>query len=188
MSINSFTALASGDVTNVSSTLLFCVWSDTAYKISIEQIANIGVADIGARWIANSDQNLAANSTHLISRHFGSLYYDTNSWTDAATPGIFRVPNDKYTHVEVGFCLYVGGQSAGFAQAWMGVNCTGTVAPCAFDRKSGNVFTRLQGVSPPLPVSSGDVIEPLLYVQDTGSIQAANQKVSIWIRGIRATP
>lgn len=188
MSINSFTALASGDATFASSVFLIAVWSDTPYKMSVEQLSNIGANDIGARWVANSDQNIAAASTHMVARHFGSLHYDTNSWTDAATPGIFRVPNDKYTHVEMGFCMFVG-EGVNLVMSVLNNDNFGAAfaVPCAIDKQSGGTFLRLVGASPPIPVSSGDIIRPYVYPGQAASLQAGSQ-YSIWVRGIRATP
>lgn len=187
MSITSLTAVASGDITNTSSALMFMVSSGTAYKVPASTLpyAANGTVDMGAMWLQNSE---GGGGTYDCHRFFGSLAYDTGSWTNANCIGMFIVPDDKWEYVQVGLNTMVKSSTFGYYWTWFMINAQlrPFTAQAHADLHGGTAAfgPTVNGVSAPIKVSSGDRFFLQSYlngvVQRHSSI--SNYETHIWIR------
>lgn len=180
MSINSLTAVASNNATSVESIFLLTTASGAnAYRASLKEVSHIGVGfDQGACWQCNTGAGGGSSTSPYYA--FGSLAYDSASWTDANSIGIFRIPTDKWEYVQVGFNV-----KATFSSNCLFWMARGTSAA----QLSGAPYGHLNGtssygyyhaVSEPIRVESGQLIIP---AQFTGAgVYVAGEDSYIWLR------
>lgn len=183
-SVLSLSYLSAGDITNVASALLYC--SDNK-AMSVGQWSDLGGFDRGAMW-ATGDAHTVYDAADLYTPMIlNSLQWDTGSWTDANSVGIFRVPNDKWAYVECHFSISTsGGQTSQVLKAAVrnltassvGLDTVG--AASNFDRVTVIGLVSGCGI---IPVNSGDVIDLIgRYNVDSVPAGAFNQE-HFWIGG-----
>ena len=183
--VTSLTVLSSGDITNTSSAILPIQIGDTVYKIDLDQVANLGVFDPGALW-SRGDVHTILPSATTVPVLLNSLQYDTGSWTDSNSVGIFRVPNDKWSYVRVGGCVSSSLNNANIHfQAWADLNANQSAG------WPGQPFKSIRGIaypfatfrSGPVPVSSGDIITMKGYTSGNTSVTGRYAGECFWIGG-----
>lgn len=122
MSITSLTVCNSNAITNMSSTFLFMISSDSPRKISLVDLTNKLCAAQpimkGAAYAVNSDHSGASFSSWSSQTLPTSLLYDNGGFTDSNSLGLFHVPNDKYKSFIYGFH---------FAMSALPNNCSWTI-------------------------------------------------------------
>lgn len=180
----SLTALGSGGVTVVSSGLLVAD-NAGAKAISLSTIQQISPIDRGAMWGANSTEyGLAANG--WTSLKFGSLQYDTGSWTDSNSIGLFRVPSDKWQYVTVGFSLthfHSTTFNSGYRIAFLSSGVNSQIPWQTTDAPTNNRGgTTVEAV---MEVQSGSIIAAQVYPLTSASTEDGSRR-AFWIRGRQA--
>lgn len=182
-SINSLTAIASGDITNVSSVLMYVVDNLNSAKMSLGNLQDIGLGDIGAMWTLSADIGLASVTTTVVS--YDGLVYDTGSWTNPASTGLFRVPDDRWSFIQVGMNLQTN--NANLAQVSVYVNGVFGYPGSAINAMNGLLagnLARFSTISAPMQVSSGDILQPYFFTSLANTLQAS-EYTNFWIRGIK---
>lgn len=182
-SINSLTASSSGDITNVSSVLMYAVNNFASKKMSVGDLQDLGMGHLGAMFTNSSPFGIVINSFTQIP--FDNVVYDTGSWTDSNSIGIFRVPDGTWGYVQIGGCVYL--DNADSAQvnlvvtgssAWPGAVVSAIVDIVAGDK------ARFSMMSPPIQISSGDTLALECYSNLANTVEASPH-TNFWIRGVK---
>lgn len=183
MSINSLTHCDSGDITFASSAQLFLNVSAVGDKNI--RFDNLGLlpppVDYGARWDCNTSQGFGSFGFRDLSPSFGSLTYDTGSWTNASSPGVFLVADDRYSHVDIGFQGHFDGTNIPELTMYFDIN-GGSPGPY---EKFFDVTVYVHVVMQDRPVSSGDVLDFVSYASATHTIIADANNCFVWVKGTR---
>ena len=183
-SVLSLTLLSSGNITNTTSAILPIFANSANSRINWEQIADLGVFDPGALW-SRGDTHTIIPSNSSLPVILNSLQYDTGSWTDANSTGLFRVPDDKWSYVRVGGCISSSLNNTTHFQAWAANLSYGTA------QWPGSPFKSFRGLtypfatfrSGPLPVSSGDIIEMWGFTSGSTTTLGRYAGECFWIGG-----
>ena len=179
MSINSLTAVASNNATSVESIFLLTTASGAnAYRASLKDVSHIGVGfDQGACWQCNTGAPGGLSTSPYYA--FGSLAYDSASWTDANSIGIFRVPTDKWEYVQIGFNVKATfGSNALF---WMSRGTAIDLSGAPYGHLDGtSSIGYYHAASEPIRVVSGQLIIPAQYA-GTG-VYVTGEDCYIWLR------
>jgi len=186
MSITSLTALASGDITDVRSSMMFIISSDTAYRVDLKDIyATYALQNVGAAWICNSAHTRSVFDTMSMSPICRSLAYDYDNFTDANSPGRFWIKSDKWAYIQLGMDMLFDAS----AQLYI-------AKPAINGVEQTNYYIHMYGpgqsslchfsVTVVLPVNSGDSLDWQNLCGAGTFTSVATDTSRIWIRGYRA--
>lgn len=185
-SVLSLTAMGSGGVTNTSSALFLAVGNSFS-AISLTELTKLAPMNVGAMWTTAVSQSIRVQSFETIA--FSSLQYDTGSWTDSNSNGLFVVRNDKWEIVEVGFNLTVGvtiNDPLFRVTKITGNNSYTTIQRgVLFGDTTNNLASdTIVGL---LPVDSGDVLAAQVFNSDAATRDiVTDYNDAFWIRGVQA--
>ena len=185
-SVLSLTVGASADYTFATSTLLACEGQSFS-AINLEQFTQLGGEDIGAMWTSDATTVNSLVSATWTTMRYGSLAYDTGSWTDANSNGLFIIPNDKWQYVEIGANFLLGsGVTGDGATRILPIVLDNTSTPYPYQTYEAPGVTTIRGINNHViaEVSSGEVWAAQAYVT-AGGYEWQNVIHAYWIRGIK---
>lgn len=187
-SVLSLTAAASADYTFATSALL-ATEADGFKAIDLSALTDLAGHDVGALWRRDPTLTQSLVSATWTGLLWGSLGWDTGSWTDSNSQGLLRVPNDKWSHVEIGATItldviddgafrivtILGTASTSINYPYQTYNYDGTTA-CA---------VCMQSI---VQVASGDVFQAQAFISNGANAwdNVSNEFDAFWIRGYTA--
>ena len=185
MSITSLSALASGDISDIRSSQLLMVSSDTGYRVDLTEVyAKYALENVGAAWICNSAQTRSVFDTCTLSAICRSLAYDYGDFTDANSPGVFWIKNNKWAYVELGMdMLYDSSNHPMNCQPAKGAAAQTEHYIYLYGPGTGSLSHYSCSVR--LAVSSGDKLDWWNTVGVGTYVSVATDTSRIWIRGYR---
>ena len=185
-SVLSLTAGTSAGYTTATSMLMAAEESGNFRAISLDRFTQLAGQDIGAMWISdNNGTSYTAGDYRNIS--WGSLQYDTGSWTDSNSVGLFRVPNDKWLYVQIGcqFNFSVGGHCAPrivtLSTDW---SINSTAYPYSTPNDDGTTADIKYPISGIVRTASGTIYSAQILPSTGVATEAANGV--FWIRGFQS--
>lgn len=185
-SVLSLTVTASGGTTNTTSAL-FVVAGQSFSAISMKQLSYIAPLNSGAAWTLTA--SVPVQPTNFQNIPMSSLQWDTGSWTDSNSVGLFVIRNDKWETVEVGWAYCMGATTSdqrGRITKIVGNNSQPEITRAFFFGDTTNNIgqTAFKGF---MRVDSGDVIAAQMYNYQANTLTMPNSYGDcFWIRGVKA--
>ena len=160
--LTDLTAVASGDVTTVSSLEFYAVHAGNSRKVSMNVLANLlGAGNFSVATKTNS-QGIGNAAFTVIT--FDAEESDTGGFFDTASNTLFLVPDGSYQFAKISIRVGWGSNDTGFR--FVEVRKNGSQIDHSYngaDNESGNYLATRK-----VPVSSGDTFDFRVY-QDSGS-------------------
>lgn len=162
---------------------------DGTYKASFDQVKDlVGMTYEGAMFTQPNTESLSGTTRMFVGT--SSVLYDTGSFTDSNSVGVFYIPaNCKYTHVQLGFEIWLSGaqEKKAFYSNSEGAGAgapIGLGSPIGVTEGASNMM--MQGVGAPIPVNSGESFCVLIVSNGTDNMIPATKfgACNYWIRGL----
>lgn len=186
MSILNFPLIQSGEINQLSDLMLFMVNSEIeAVRGDLYRRLPVGEKQHGAQYWCNTIYAIPSGAVPF-SRVYGSLYYDTGSWTDPNSVGVFRVPDGTYTHVDIGHTAYFPGGVTGtqyFTPSLYINNAWSNTSDARYDGVGTGFFMTMVWYQ--IPCNSGDVYHLQKYNVQITTIVPGSTDCCMWIRPVR---
>lgn len=185
-SVLSLTAGTSGGYTHATSALMAAEVEGTVKAIDLNQFTQLAGHDVGALWI-NDGTAYSYPTVTWSTIKFGSLAYDTGSWTDSNSIGLFRVPNDKWEFVQIGctFSLHRSNDGALRIITLAGQDISSTHYP--YITHNYDLFSSLgQTMTAVVKATSGTVFTAQAYMTGVFSEDTVEDHEGFFIRGYKA--
>jgi len=100
--VNSLTATVSGAITDSTSAFLYVVERLQSKYITMSQLQDYGMGQIGAMQALPDSTNIGININSVAPVVYSLELYDFGGWIPASSLGIFQVPDDHWEYVKVG--------------------------------------------------------------------------------------
>lgn len=178
MSITSLTAIASAGISDLSSAYLFLNNNGASKRIDLDDLQDLGMAQIGVMVVTSDTQGLAAGTG--IFSGWQAAEYDFGGWWNSASGGMIVVPNDHYDYVVAGFNIFLN--RGDVSDIGLYVNSVFTYGgPFCRNVSIGAGDGSLHNaMSAPIAVNSGDTFQ-IYYNTDNANSVVAGTDTFFWV-------
>jgi hypothetical protein len=171
-------------------TVFYAHQHPTDYMLSYTDLLDaVGLKYHGALITTVFSESIPSGSDkHLFTTTTVSVNYDTGSFTDSNSSGIFYInQTPKFTHVEVGYSVLLNEAQESEMFVSFPTSIALTPEGSIYTTSEGFNFTGHYGTSAPIPVSSGDGFAVTIRkfgADNTSPFSHESGVSAFWIRGI----